>query len=571
MTLDFDDVLPHIGGWGKYQKLLFWLICVPAALPCAFHGFVQVFMNAIPPHWCHVPELAGFPLEAQKNLSLPYEEQLGELVPSQCNMYDIDYVQLVRENVTWVANVSWPKVPCTRGWRYEHKLYDETVTTEMDLVCDKNWIGMMTYTVYSFGNLCGNFIFGFLQDWLGRKKAFFICLTVETVFGIATAFAPELISYTVFRFMVGLTVPQIFVIPFVIGIELVGPERRGFTTIMQCVSYSSGLLVLAGVAYLVRDWRNLALATSIPFILMYGYWWFLPESARWLLSKNRIDEAEAIVQKAAKVNGMTVPPELIRKLMKEQEKGELGQLLPGKARTYTLLDLFRTPNLRKKTVLVSFIWLVNVIVYVGLSIYIPILGESDYVNFALSSAVELLSYPILFCVIDRWGRRWPLCISMMLGGVACIATVLVPSGYLEPTIILALVGKFGAGTSFTLMYLFSGEIFPTVLRGIGIGFSELVGSVGGVATPFIVYLGYQYRDLPAFIMGTVTLVASVLAMALPETLNQKLPETVEEAEEFGKNQPFCFCCARRKPSMDDVARNDEDLAAAKSSDETENL
>lgn len=64
----------------------------------------------------------------------------------------------------------------------------------------------------------------------------------------------------------------------------------------------------------MRNWYSLSLATSVPFILLFSYWWIIPESPRWLLSKNRIDEAEVIVQNMARVNGKIVPTNFLRKM-----------------------------------------------------------------------------------------------------------------------------------------------------------------------------------------------------------------------------------------------------------------
>lgn len=72
-SMDFDDLLPHVGEFGRYQKLLIFLICLPACIPCGFHAFNQLFMSPVPPHWCRVPELeeAGLtPLQA-RNISIP--------------------------------------------------------------------------------------------------------------------------------------------------------------------------------------------------------------------------------------------------------------------------------------------------------------------------------------------------------------------------------------------------------------------------------------------------------------------------------------------------------------------
>jgi hypothetical protein len=70
----------------------------------------------------------------------------------------------------------------------------------------------------------------------------------------------------------------------------------------------------------------------------------------------------------------------------------------------------------------------NCTVYVGLSYYGPALGENPHLSFFLSSAVELPGYLLCWLLMDRWGRRWPFSLAMLLGGVFDIATVLLPSG-----------------------------------------------------------------------------------------------------------------------------------------------
>lgn len=77
-------------------------------------------------------------------------------------------------------------------------------------------------------------------------------------------------------------------------------------------------------------------------------------------------------------------------------------------------NYFRTPNMRLKTILITLNWFANETVYLGLSYYGPSLGSNQYLSFFLSSVVEIPSYIICWLIMDRWGRRWPLCLLMML-------------------------------------------------------------------------------------------------------------------------------------------------------------
>lgn len=63
VVMDFDDLLPHIGDFGLYQKILF-LLMIPFAFFVAFVYFSQIFMTLVPEeHWCRVPELEHLSLE----------------------------------------------------------------------------------------------------------------------------------------------------------------------------------------------------------------------------------------------------------------------------------------------------------------------------------------------------------------------------------------------------------------------------------------------------------------------------------------------------------------------------
>lgn len=112
----------------------------------------------------------------------------------------------------------------------------------------------------------------------------------------------------------GLTIPAVYQIPFIIALELVGPNYRSFVTVMTCTFYTFGLMMLAGITYFIRDWRLLALVTSVPFLLYFLYILVMPESPRWLLAEDRLEEALKILETMARINGKPFPGDFREKL-----------------------------------------------------------------------------------------------------------------------------------------------------------------------------------------------------------------------------------------------------------------
>ncbi|CAG5095248.1 Similar to Orct2: Organic cation transporter-like protein (Drosophila melanogaster) [Cotesia congregata] len=146
---------------------------------------------------------------------------------------------------------------------------------------------------------------------------------------------------------------------------------------------------------------------------------------------------------------------------------------------------------------IFFNWAVCGMGLFGMTQYIGQVGGDIFVNFAVSGATQI---PDL-----AWLR-----------------------------LILACFGIVGMSVSFTTVYLFSGELFPTVVRNIGVGTSSMCARIGSMVAPFVVSLSLVRGFLPPLIFGTFPLIGAVLALFLPETNGCQLPETLQDGEDFGK-------------------------------------
>ena len=96
-------------------------------------------------------------------------------------------------------------------------------------------------------------------------------------------------------------------------------------------------------------------------------------------------------------------------------------------------------------------------------------------------------------------------------------------------IFLSLIGKFGASASFAIVYVYTAEMFPTVIRNQAVGTCSLVARIGGILCLLLDLLKVYWLPAPVFIMGVVATTAGLLATTFPETLGEELPETMEDA------------------------------------------
>ncbi|GFG37619.1 hypothetical protein Cfor_12698, partial [Coptotermes formosanus] len=510
----YDDVLPYLGEFGRYQKRIYILLCLPAIL-CALHKLAGVFLQANVKHRCKLPfeyDNATYSLP-EINMTIPWDSKSESW--SSCARLDVNFT----------SEYFSAGIPANKSF---------------NLVCDDAHFRAMADSLFMVGALLGSIIFGDLSDRFGRRPIFFLSLVLQVVFGVAAAVAPEYYTFMVCRLVIGSTTSGVFLVAYVIAMEMVGPSKRLYAGVVCQFFFTTGYILTAAFAYFIKDWRILQAALSAPGIIFLCYWWFVPESARWLITKGRGAEAKKLLLKAAKENKVTIPEDILDNLLPQPEMANddhPSQQESRKTNTTekqaTLLDLFRYQNLRKKTLVILFSWFVNSGTYYGLSWNTSNLGGNDYLNFLLSGAVEYPGYGFLLLALNRWGRRAVLCACMIVGGVALLLTCVVPSDMNWLIITLAMIGKMVITSSYGTVYVFSAEQFPTVVRNIGIGAASTSARIGGILAPYTLLLGDHWRPLPLLIYGALALCGGVLSLLLPETLNKKLPDTIEDGELFG--------------------------------------
>ncbi|NXM40248.1 S22A5 protein, partial [Gymnorhina tibicen] len=521
---DYDAATAFLGEWGRFQRLVFFLLSA-SIIPNGFNGLSIVFLAGTPEHRCVVPRGANLSGE-WRNASIPLELRGGQEAPSRCRRYRLaalaNFSALGLRPGSDVELEALEQEPCLDGWEYSRDVYRSTIVTEWNLVCANDWKGPLSTSLFFVGVLLGSFISGQLSDKFGRKNVLFATLAMQTGFSFIQVFSTSWEMFSVLFVLVGMGQISNYVAAFVLGTEILGKSIRVlFCTLGVCIFYAFGYMLLPLFAFFIRDWRMLLLALTLPGLLCIPLWWVIPESPRWLISQGRFQEAEDIIRKAAKTNGITAPDVIL-------DPRELQDVNSQKQQTYTILDLMKTRNILTITIMSVLIWMIISVGYFGLSLDTPNLHGNVYVNCFLSAVIEVPAYIISWLLLRNLPRRYSMAAALFLGGCVLLFIQLVPSHIRALSILLVMLGKFGITSAFSMVYVYTAELYPTVVRNMGVGASSMASRLGSILSPYFVYLGAYDRFLPYILMGSLTVLSGILTLFLPESYGMPLPDTIDQ-------------------------------------------
>lgn len=287
------------------------------------------------------------------------------------------------------------------------------------------------------------------------------------------------------------------------------------------------------IALWLKSWQLLSIVTSTPLCLALLTPWLIPESARWLVSRGKIDKAVAILRRFERINKTTVNSQIFAEF--EANCRQLQQTESAN-NSDSIIGLFKTPRLRKITILFIFIWMAISLAFDGHVRNVGALGLDVFVTFTIAAATEMPADILLTFSLDYVGRRWYAFGSMVLSGTFSLLSVLFPIGFYSA--LMAIVGRFWINISYNIGLQYLAEVLPTVVRARGVAFVHIMGYVASILAPFVVYLSYIHMTLPLIILGVIGIIGGFLCLFLPETLNKELPQTLDDGEQFGLNQGF---------------------------------
>ncbi|XP_040566250.1 solute carrier family 22 member 1 [Lepeophtheirus salmonis] len=490
--VDAEAILNEVGNFGTYQIIHSILYFFPVTFTSSFI-LSMAFTAAVPDFKCYSDD--------------------------------------VYANVFNSTTMNWSPCHCKEDWFvFNQNVYKSTIASEWNLVCNKShWLPIAQSMVFG-GVLVGGFSFGVIASTFGRKLACVLSISILGICGTLSAFVSNFYLYLVFQFLAGIGESGLFQTSHVLTVENVGKNHRVFVAVLLNMFLALGFCNLAGTAWWLRDWKLIVIATAVPPLITLVYFPFLDESFRWLLSKKRYEEAEIILRKIARVNGRTFPENLSQFKIIHLEESHAS------TKEDSFWDLLYSPSLRFRSIVLYYSWFVASLLYYGITLHSTALYGDVYLNFFLASLAEFPGNIFSYVGMKTIGRKWTVCLSYSFMGIACLVqTVDLENYYL--TIAMTFIGKMCGASAFGTIYLYTIELFPTSIRTSAVGVCSFWSYLASILTPYVaklaLYYGLSNVDI---VFGISALVVGLLILSFPETKHYKIPETIKEAESFGRTK-----------------------------------
>ncbi|XP_060065283.1 solute carrier family 22 member 21-like [Ylistrum balloti] len=398
-----------------------------------------------------------------------------------------------------------------------------TIVSEWSLICDKDWVASTITTIQMIGLLVSGLTAGHIADGIGRKPTYFMSLLMLVICNVIAGFSTSWKMFAVMRFLLGFGSGCYLTVFYNFMMEFIPSKHRPI--VVAFPSWAVWACALGFLSSWLRDWSHIHFATAVMTAPWIFFWWVTPESFRYLVSHNKINEAKDVVRMMARINGRPVPD-----LQKLRMLADIDKAIDE--RKYTVKDIFSSKTLRKYTFLLGVGWLSCGYGYYAISFGVQSLSGSLFYNMFLLTVVEVPAQMSTYYLSNKFGRK---CTAFGFFTISSLSSIVVAVTQITDIELkhqlmngFAMAAKMGVAAGWSALMLLTTENYPTVVRNIGFGLQCSVSRVGGMVAPLVVYLNHHFPGALYFICGGLLLISAVCTLFIPETKGRAMQDVIDE-------------------------------------------
>jgi putative MFS transporter len=393
------------------------------------------------------------------------------------------------------------------------------------------------------GQFVGALLFGWLAERHGRVRSVAGATALMSVMSIACAMSGSFASLLTLRLVQGIGVGGEMPVAAVYINELSKAQGRGRFFLLYELIFPIGLMMtgqIGAVLVPTLGWQIMFLIGGIPGLLVTALLLRLPESPRWLISKGRLAEADAVIREieasikpglGIRDSGLEprVPSPASRVPSPESRVPNPESRMKGERWTELFSGVYR-----RRTLIVWTLWACAYFITNGLNNWMPTLYSSVY-HLSLSQALRAGTLTnvaqvviLLGCAftIDRIGRRrWTA--AGFAAGAALLALLGTFAAQSVTAVMVLVTVSYGiVGSVNAVLYLYTPEIYPTRMRAIGTGSATCWLRLASAAGPVLVgYLVAAEGTGAVFLMfAAAGVIGALAAIGMLETRNRRLED-----------------------------------------------
>lgn len=514
------DVICVIGHFGRYQAVLLLLVLV-ITFPVTFTFLNTPFFRADVDRWCRraASRNTGWIFngwDSYANSSVGFH--LFKCFPAN-----------ERQEGTGDSNLtSSGAVPFCDGYRS----WDPPVSQPTAICWSEREDSALQVTMIA-AVATGSLVFGVLSDVCGRRRCLLLALLLSAASSLVAALAPVPWLFHATRFVACMAAAALPLGAVLLYAEAVGRKHRALLIFALGAGLAAAGISLQTLSLHLSNWWYLQLSSGIITLLALPLLWVVLESPRWLVATGKMSSAEEVLLEIMKINR---GPHLYMEVIMLELEDKVGTY--GPLSRMRMLDLFATANRRQNACILFVISLVALVTQQG----IPVVASATEgrsaavllcgVDMSLLVQILLAVFPYFMAV--RCKRRYSLFALAAFLSTAYICAACVPR---EPNVITMAVSASIMLFSLYLrvfLWLTSVELFPTILRGAGLGCCWAFANLGLLVAPVLSLMGVPALQ-PVFnsiLLASVAMLGAALALFLPVTHSHILPDTFHELHQF---------------------------------------